>query len=137
MGYGEKNYAVYADNYYVKFPFAVNYRTKSYPADTWIRMTESMGKFQLLSYVSEGKYEVKCRVTAVNLPETEEIESLSQEKANFELSKYCATDSVEINVIGKIYGFTLQNGPALYRTGTAAVLPQPFENQGYYLPAEL
>lgn len=137
MGYGEKNYAVYADNYYVKFPFAVNYRTKSYPADTWIRMTESMGKFQMLSYVSEGKYEVKCRVTAVNLPETEEIESLSQEKANFELSKYCATDSVEINVIGKIYGFTLQNGPALYRTGTAAVLPQPFEDQGYYLPAEL
>lgn len=59
-------------------------------------MTESMGKFQLLSYVSEGKYEVKCRVTAVNLPETEEIESLSQEKANFELSKYCATDSVKL-----------------------------------------
>lgn len=138
QGYGERDYTGYMKNWYVKFPFSVSYGKKSYEKDTWIKMTSSMGVFRLLSDNCEGGGMVECRADAVNLlsdiEQTGNYTSVTQEMVNTDRSNYCVSDSVSVNVIGKIYGFWLENGGIKYKTGKKSLIQETLLFSEEFLP---
>lgn len=108
-GYQYRDYGKYIADREVKFPFDV-YRGSStngtfIPKDTW----ESIGsnvQFYLPTWVNEGKYTIQFRSTAINAyanSGTGRTETL----ANLKLSNYVATDTVNVEVSGRIYGLYL------------------------------
>lgn len=73
--------------------------------DTWYAVgTITTQRFYLPMYVETGTYTVDFRTVAIN--GTSRITS-TQEGANLSSSSYVATDSVKVQVSGKVYGLTL------------------------------
>lgn len=96
----------------VKFPFDVFYRNPSgkdeYIAkNTWVRFGHSTPTFYLPMWVDEGIYTVDFRTIAVNGVNTESQLTKTQTYANLNRSNYVATDTVRVQVSGRIYGLTL------------------------------
>lgn len=73
-------------------------------ADTWITIGRNTPRFYLPMAVNEGIYAVNFRTVAVNgasmLTDTEDY-------ANTQLGKYVATNTVKVEVSGRIYGLTV------------------------------
>ena len=96
----------------VKFPFDVFYRNPTgkdefIPKNTWMRFGHSTPTFYLPMWVDEGIYTVDFRTIAVNGVNTESQLSRTQAYANINRSNYVATDTVRVQVSGRIYGLTL------------------------------
>jgi hypothetical protein len=96
----------------VKFPFDVYYKKMSgedefIPKDTWFRIAFTSPTFYLPMWVNEGKYTVQFRTIAVNAV-TEDQQNLKTEPyANTMSYNYVATDTVKVQVSGRIYGLTI------------------------------
>ncbi|TVX87300.1 Ig-like domain-containing protein [Paenibacillus agilis] len=107
LGYGNRDYAKYIKEKQVKFEFDVYSADRSafYPKDTWIsipvRDPETI--FYLPVWVDEGDYTIHFRSFAENAPS----DALTQEDANFDLINYVATDTVPVEVIGRVYDFRI------------------------------
>lgn len=74
---------------------------KSY---TWIVIGRSSPRVYLPMWVEEGNYTVEFRTVAVN--GTDKL-NRTEETANTELINYVATDTINVEVSGRLYGLTL------------------------------
>jgi hypothetical protein len=96
----------------VKFPFDVFYRNPSgkdefIPKNTWMRFGHNTPTFYLPMWINEGIYTVDFRTIAVNGVNSESQLSKTQAYANIDRSNYVATDTVRVQVSGRLYGLTL------------------------------
>lgn len=96
----------------VRFPFDVFYRNPSgvdefIPKNTWMRFGHSTPTFYLPMWVNEGIYTVDFRTIAVNGVNTDDQLSKTQTYANTDRSNYVATDTVKVQVSGRLYGLTI------------------------------
>ncbi len=73
-------------------------------ANTWITIDRSSPRFYLPITVNEGVYTVNFRTIAVN---GEDYLSNTETFANTQLSNYVATNTVKVEVSGRIYGLTM------------------------------
>ncbi|MFU0827494.1 MAG: DUF5704 domain-containing protein [Lachnoclostridium sp.] len=108
-GYGYRDYGKYIESRQVKFPFDV-YRGSSaegtfIPKNTWTSVGENT-QFYLPTWVNEGKYTVQFRSIAINAYANNGIDK-TEALANEDLENYVATDTVNVEVSGRIYGFNL------------------------------
>lgn len=109
QGYGYKDYAKYITSRQVIFPFDT-YRGSSIggtfiPANTWTSVGENT-QFFLPTWVNEGNYTINFRSTAINAYANNKT-SYTETLANLELNNYVATDSVNVQVSGRIYGLNI------------------------------
>lgn len=73
-------------------------------AYTWVVIGRSSPRVYLPMWVEEGNYTVEFRTVAVN--GTDKL-NRTEETANTELINYVATDSINVEVSGRLYGLTL------------------------------
>lgn len=108
-GYGYNDYGKYIASRQVNFPFGVYLGSTSsgtyVSANTWISVTEST-QFFLPTWVNEGKYTISFRSIAINTYANNKI-SNTESLANLELGNYVATDTVNVEVSGRIYGLNI------------------------------
>ncbi|WP_458120241.1 DUF5704 domain-containing protein [Paenibacillus sp. Z6-24] len=104
-GYGSREYAKYFKTKQVQFPFDVydQQRKHFYPRNTWIDVPVSQldTVFVLPVWVDEGDYTVYFRNIAENAP----TGFTTQPDANTNLTHHVATDTVAVEVIGRLYDF--------------------------------
>ena len=104
-GYGNRDYAKYFRSKEVSFPFDTYSANQStfYPKGTWINVPVSQitTEFFLPVWVDEGEYTVTFRNTAENAPDVQP----TQQDANFDLINHVASDTVDVEVIGRLYDF--------------------------------
>ena len=108
-GYQYRDYGKYIADREVKFPFDV-YRGSSVngtfvPKNTWTSIGEDT-QFYLPTWVTEGKYTIDFRSTAINAYANSGMNK-TETLANLQLNNYVATDTVDIEVSGRIYGLYL------------------------------
>ncbi len=104
-GYGKRDFAKYFQTKQVWFPFDVYSadRKTFYPKQTWIDIPVNQldTVFHLPVWVDEGNYTIAFRNVAENAPAT----FTSQQDANTDLSNHVARDTVDVDVIGRLYDF--------------------------------
>ncbi|MEJ8304483.1 DUF5704 domain-containing protein [Saccharibacillus sacchari] len=104
-GYGNRDYAKYYRSKEVYFPFDTYAadRNTFYPKGTWINIPvgQLTTEFFLPVWVDEGDYTVTFRNTAENAPDIQP----TQQDANFDLIHHVASDTVNVEVIGRLYDF--------------------------------
>jgi hypothetical protein len=109
LGYGYRDYAKYIENRQVKFPFDVycgNSVSGTFiPNGSWTSVGENT-LFYLPSWVNEGLYTINFRSIAINASANNSI-GKTEELANLELQNYVATDTVNVEVSGRIYGLNM------------------------------
>ena len=106
-GYGQREYREFVAKKQVKFPFDV-YRGKEwYPAGTWID-NESNITYYLPTWVQEGVYSIQYRCISLN-GMYHKGEQYCQEYANFQMENYTATDTKTVQVVGRVYGFSIRD----------------------------
>ena len=108
-GYEYQDYGDYIDSRQVKFAFDV-YKGSSandsfIKKDTWTSVSSNT-QFYLPTWVNEGKYTINFRSIAINAEANDGI-SKTEPLANGELENYVATDTVNVEVSGRIYGLNL------------------------------
>ncbi|MCR8845231.1 DUF5704 domain-containing protein [Paenibacillus sp. SC116] len=107
LGYGNRDYAKYIKEKQVRFEFDVYSADKStfYPKNTWISIPvrDPATTFYLPVWVDEGDYTIHFRSYAENAPS----DTLTQQDANFEVNNHIATDTVPVEVIGRMYDFRI------------------------------
>ena len=104
-GYGYRDYGKYIKRRMVKFPFAV-YKEQDYiPAEKWIVIDRDITRFSLPAWVDEGAYRIHCKAFAVNA--FDENQDREEAIANLETDHYIATDSIDVEVSGRLYGLKL------------------------------
>ncbi|MCQ4088480.1 DUF5704 domain-containing protein [Saccharibacillus sp. JS10] len=106
-GYGNRDYAKYYRSKEVYFPFDTYAADRStfYPKGTWINIPvgQLTTEFFLPVWVDEGDYTVTFRNTAENAPGIQP----TQQDANFDLINHVASDTVDVEVIGRLYDFQI------------------------------
>ncbi|MHA0857369.1 DUF5704 domain-containing protein [Paenibacillus sp. CMAA1364] len=107
-GYGHRDYAKYMMVKQVCFEFDVYTANRSvlYPKNTWINIPihELESTFFLPVWVDEGDYTVYFRSFAENSPS---LGFTTQPEANLNLDHHVATDTVPVEVIGRLYDFRI------------------------------
>ncbi|MBB2182525.1 hypothetical protein H0486_06525 [Lachnospiraceae bacterium MD1] len=97
----------------VKFPFDVyiDAGVANYEGDddfikvgTWISIGRASPRFYLPMTVNEGKYTVQFRTIAVN---GDSFLNKMEEYANMNMANYVATDTIDVQVSGRIYGLNI------------------------------
>lgn len=105
-GYGYRDYAKYMARKEVRFPFDTYTANDVFlPKGTWysIPVAEKQTAFKLPVWVNEGDYTVEYRTFAENAPSS----ASSQRYANTNLAQHAASDSIEVEVIGRLYDFRI------------------------------
>ncbi|OWR33098.1 hypothetical protein CDO73_00900 [Saccharibacillus sp. O23] len=106
-GYGDRDYQKYFRAKQVRFPFDTYTADRStfYPSQTWIDIPVSRldTTFFLPVWVDEGDYTVEFRNIAENAPDVQP----GQPDANLDLTYHVASDTVGVEVIGRLYDFHL------------------------------
>ncbi|MGC5776548.1 Ig-like domain-containing protein [Paenibacillus pabuli] len=104
-GYGNRDYAKYFRMKQVRFPFDVYNadRSQFIPTKTWVDIPVNQldTPFYLPVWVDEGNYQVEFRNIAENAPAT----FTEQLDANTNLAHHVASDTVPVEVIGRLYDF--------------------------------
>jgi hypothetical protein len=104
-GYGNRDYAKYFRIKQVRFPFDVynTDRSQFIPTNTWIDIPVNQldTTFYLPVWMDEGNYQVEFRNIAENAPMTFN----EQQDANTNLAHHVASDTVPVEVIGRLYDF--------------------------------
>lgn len=127
-GYGNRDYAKYFKSKEVYFPFDVYSGDKStfYPKNTWINIPvpQLTTEFFLPVWVDEGDYTVYYRNIAENAPGV----TPTQQDANFDLINHVASDTVNVEVIGRLYDFHITdiadyNWEMVFRTQSGSSTP--------------
>ncbi|WP_145142282.1 DUF5704 domain-containing protein [Paenibacillus sp. Y412MC10] len=127
-GYGNRDYAKYFRSKEVYFPFDVYSGDKStfYPKNTWINIPvgQLTTEFFLPVWVDEGDYTVYYRNIAENAPGV----TPTQQDANFDLINHVASDTVDVEVIGRLYDFHITdiadyNWEMVFRTQSGSSTP--------------
>lgn len=129
-GYGNRDYAKYIKLKQVRFEFDVysGDKAKFYPANTWIDVPvpQLETKFYLPKWIDEGNYTVYYRSFAENSPSSG---FTTEQDANLNLENYVATDTIPVQVIGRIYDFRVTdiadpNWETVFRTSKGSSTPK-------------
>ncbi|WP_438350937.1 DUF5704 domain-containing protein [Paenibacillus sp. FA6] len=129
-GYGDRDYAKYIKTKQVRFEFDVYTADKSifHPKDTWITVpvSELETTFFLPVWVDEGNYTVYFRSFAENSPSSG---FTTESEANLNLVNHVATDTVPVEVIGRLYNFRITdiadpNWETVFRTAVGSPTPR-------------
>ena len=132
-GYGYNDYSKYIDRRQVKFPFDV-YKDKTYiKAGTWHTLTSDVTTFYMPIWVDEGKYTIDFRSVSINADANNGI-SRTEELANLDLSNYVATDTTNVEVSGRIYGFNLYDITDYPMWETVFRQPNSTKHTGFFYP---
>ncbi len=107
MGYGTRDYSAYVAKTQMKIPFEIVYKSKRIPENTWFDVEIETVNFVIPIGVDEGKYDIKIRNYGLNYKAISNIEDHVQSGANKLISNYVASDTVTIEVIGRMYGLTV------------------------------
>lgn len=102
-GYGYQDYECYTKEKRIRIPFDVYQGDKYIPAQEWIDM-DGTETFYVPIWVEEGNYTIDCQVFSINAEEECQEE---EEIANLDFEHYVATDEIDVQVSGRIYGMTL------------------------------
>lgn len=118
-GYGERNYSMYMDRGYVKFPFEVIIDNKKHNENTWIEVKGTGTICHIPESVSLGNYRIEYAALAKNSSISDVSTAISNDVigdgANMELAQYGAISTIDVEVIGTISGFSVEcNGKAAY-----------------------
>lgn len=108
-GYGTRDYGEYACMTQIKVPFDVFRAGQRVKANTWMDVDNGIVPVAIPFGTKEGKYTIRYRAVAYNAPNVEGYESLTEQGTNKSYSKYVATDSIEVKVVGRIHNLTLGN----------------------------
>ncbi len=121
MGYGEKDYSAYVDNGYVRFPFEVIINNKKYSKNTWIQVKNTGAVCYIPESVSLGDYKIEYAVLAKNSSITDISSAMENgiigNNANMSLTEYGAVNTVEVQVIGTIRGFSVESDDGMVYVG--------------------
>jgi hypothetical protein len=126
QGYGNRDYSKYIKQKQVKFPFDVYTETKAayYPANTWINVPVNAQEvtFFLPVWVTEGQYTVEFSAYAINALSGGDFGGAEKEAnitipnmqvnvspANFNSAAHTAFDSIQVDVVGRMYDFKVTN----------------------------
>lgn len=113
MGYGEKDYSEYVDKGYVSFPFEVKINNEKYSENTWIEVNNTGSVCYIPENVSLGNYNIQYVVLAKNSSITDISSAIENgtigKGANMSLTEYGAVNTVEVQVIGTIRGFSIES----------------------------
>ncbi|MGV2887925.1 DUF5704 domain-containing protein [Paenibacillus taichungensis] len=129
-GYGNRDYAKYIKLKQVQFQFDVysGDKSKFYPANTWIDVPVSqiVTTFYLPKWVNEGDYTVYYRNFAENAPSSG---FTTQQDANLDLTHHVATNTVPVQVIGRVFDFRITdiadpNWETVFRTAKGSSTPK-------------
>ncbi|GIO31448.1 hypothetical protein J2TS6_25890 [Paenibacillus albilobatus] len=127
-GYGNRDYAKYVRDKQVKFPFDVYTSDKSrfIPKNTWVSIPvmQTAATFFLPVWVDEGFYDIQFRAIAENAP----TDFTAEPQANLNLAHHAATDTVPVDVIGRLYDFHVTdiadyNWEKVFRTQAGSANP--------------
>ncbi|HEX3075371.1 MAG TPA: DUF5704 domain-containing protein [Lachnospiraceae bacterium] len=105
-GYGYRDYSKYISEREVKFPFDVYKGTQFIPSGSWISFGSDSESFYLPTWVKEGEYTIDCRSSSINCAANNGIDN-TESLANLDQYNYVATDTIDVQVSGRIYGLTL------------------------------
>ncbi len=105
LGYGNNDYSKYTDKYLVRFPFEVIINNLNYNKNEWIEI-KNLEKVYLPKEISTGKY--KIEFTALSKNYNNQYDALG-DNANILIEQYGARDVLEVEVIGSMYGFSIEN----------------------------
>lgn len=106
-GYKTKDYAKYIKQREIKFPFDVYRSTTDYiKAGTWITVTNDITKFYLPTWVEEGDYTIDFRSRTINCDANNGLDQ-TEELANLDYENYVATDTLDVQVSGRLFGFNV------------------------------
>ncbi|SFR68759.1 DUF5704 domain-containing protein [Anaeromicropila populeti] len=106
-GYGYRDYERYTKCRQVQFPFDVYIGSQYYCKYTWITLEDDWTEFYLPIWVKEGCYEIQCRSIAVNIPTVQNETLLEENLANLNPAHYIASDSVCVEISGRLYGLSI------------------------------
>lgn len=106
LGYGTIDYAKYIKKREVRFPFDVYLNGAYIAAKNWTEITNEITQFYLPIWVDEGKYTIEFRSISINAEANSGINK-TQEIANLNLEKYTATDTIDVEISGRVYDFNL------------------------------
>ncbi|MEK4045148.1 DUF5704 domain-containing protein [Paenibacillus sp. FSL H8-0048] len=127
-GYGSRDYAKYMRDKQVWFPFDVYRadRTTLIPKETWISIPvgELQTAFYLPTWVDEGHYTMLFQTLAENSPAA----FTSQMHANLDNAHHVATQTVDVEVIGRIFDFRITDiadyqWETVFRTAKGSATP--------------
>lgn len=105
-GYEYGDYGKYINRRQVKFPFDVYQGNNYIRAGTWHTLTSDITTFYMPIWVDEGNYTIDLRSISINADGNNAIEE-TESLANLTLSNYVATDTINVQVSGRIYGLNL------------------------------
>lgn len=134
QGYGFKDYQKYVFDYQIKFPFQVEKDNHIYTENTWISI-DSEASFTLPVEVKEGNYTIFIRTCSLNFSSVPVAEQLEGTYSNYSLSEYFATDTIEVAVMGRLFGFHLTDlhdyprWEGIFSTSEATT----YQTDGYYI----
>ncbi len=115
LGYGEQEYKKYTHGKRVKFPFDVYFDTtngsdksKYVKANTWIDLSleKEIYDYYVPTWVKEGEYSIEFVSAAINAKTWQDPQGTL---ANMELEEYIASDSVDVKVVGRLFGFKVKD----------------------------
>lgn len=104
-GYGDRDYAKYTASREVKFPFDVIKSGSYLSAGMWTTLND-ITKFYLPVWVDEGQYTVEFRTRSINCDANNGL-TKTEDLANTDLDNYVATDTVDVEVSGRVYNLNL------------------------------
>lgn len=105
-GYGTRDYSKYIAKRQIQFPFDVYLNDTYYAKNTWITITDEITQFYLPTWVVEGSYTIHAKSISINAVTNNGLD-LTEELANLEVENYVATDEIQVEVSGRIYGLNL------------------------------
>lgn len=130
-GYGYRDYKSFTGSCKVKFPFPVIIKGKNYSKDIWIEMTGENQICFLPDNIKTGKYNIEFMAAAKNAPGNN---IQYGDGANLETSQYGARSTVQVEVIGTIYGFNINNGKDRAYVGDRIGFKNSIPDNGVSMP---
>ncbi|MFD2506040.1 DUF5704 domain-containing protein [Paenibacillus septentrionalis] len=115
QGYGNRDYIRYTQQKRVRFPFGVFQGSTYYAANTWIDYPVGVSAmtFTMPTWVDEGNYQIRTESWAIN----SEIGDSCELNRNSSLANYCAYETFDVGVVGRLYGFRVWDiGDPRYET---------------------
>ncbi len=135
-GYALRDYKEYVMFSEVKFPFDIIKNNKLVKANIWIPASVYFDGFFIPNGTKEGRYKISFRNIAYNYgvkdPYTS-LESISQSFANINNKNYIASSEYEVELIGSIYGLSVNNSKGEFKVKDFPLNIETYEKQSISL----
>ena len=105
-GYEYRDYDKYIDKRQAKFPFDVYHGNTYIKAGKWYTLDSDITTFYMPIWVDEGNYAIDFRSISINASANGGIGD-TETLANLSLSNYVATDTIRVQVSGRVYGLNI------------------------------